>query len=397
VIKKILIVGGGPAGLMTALCLSQHSVEITVIEKQSWPLDKVCGEGIMPKGYDLLRKYGVSKQIQALSSRPFTGITYIDSSVAEGHFFSGPGYVVRRTELSRALYESLKGKTNVTLIPTTELVSLYQDPTSVQVTLRALSNQHIICEHRYDLIIGCDGINSKVRKLADLEGPNLRKQNRIGARVHYQIAPWTTQVEVYWKDGIECYVAPVASDCVEFVFGWNQDKIKIKQGRCPELEKKLFSYFPELESKILGHHRLSKIEARGGFARSAKFPISGRVLLIGDANVFLDPITGEGLSMAFEQAHILSQSFANIMSKEGQRSFIDQIQSLKARYINMTNLALFLCEHPLIRRIAIRFLATFPLIFQHILELNMGTRSLCDIYRSQKGISFFKTEFFEVK
>lgn len=375
-IQKILIVGGGPAGLMTALILSEQPVELTLIEKYDWPIDKVCGEGIMPKGLEILKKYGVAERISNNAGRFFTGITYFDAVCAVGKFKSGSGYVVRRTALSQALHDAVKARQNVRLLSNTELIAYQQESESLSVSVRQGRNMENLSLGQFDLIIGCDGLRSKVRKLAGLETAPLGKQNRIGARVHFQIAPWSTQVEVYWSSGIECYVVPVADDCIEFVFGWNQDLLQIKTGRPNKLRAKLFSYFPQLASIVEAQVQLSELEAIGSFARQAVTSYADRVVLIGDANFFLDPITGEGLSMAFEQAEILGQFLPVLHRQAGGDSFRLEILKLKRRYLRVTRILLFLSQHYLLRQFILVILVLVPKLFQHLLEVNMGSRGI---------------------
>jgi len=97
------IVGGGPAGLATAIFAAQNGLSTVVCEKGKLPLDKACGGGIMPRGVDRLREMGV--EVPDERRGPFVGIRYVDGSIeAEGRFASGGvGWGIRRTTLIEAM------------------------------------------------------------------------------------------------------------------------------------------------------------------------------------------------------------------------------------------------------------------------------------------------------
>ena len=55
----VLIVGGGPAGLATAISCAQAGLSVTVAEPRTGPVDKACGEGLMPAAVRRLAAIGV--------------------------------------------------------------------------------------------------------------------------------------------------------------------------------------------------------------------------------------------------------------------------------------------------------------------------------------------------
>ncbi|MFN8627964.1 MAG: FAD-dependent oxidoreductase [Candidatus Binatia bacterium] len=98
----LVIVGGGPAGLATAICAAQRGLSAVVVERRGRPLDKSCGEGLMPGGVAALAAMGV--EIPAAERAPFHGIRYVDGEiVADGRFANGPGWGIRRTALVDAM------------------------------------------------------------------------------------------------------------------------------------------------------------------------------------------------------------------------------------------------------------------------------------------------------
>jgi flavin-dependent dehydrogenase len=96
------IVGGGPAGLAVAILAALAGRRAVVIERTRGPVDKACGEGLMPPGVAWLGRMGV--EVAPACAHPFRGIRYVDGEVvAEADFAEGPGLGIRRTALSSAM------------------------------------------------------------------------------------------------------------------------------------------------------------------------------------------------------------------------------------------------------------------------------------------------------
>ena len=96
----LLVAGGGPGGLATAIYAAQAGLEAVVVERRRGPIDKACGEGLMPHTVKHLEKLGVT-----LHGKAFRGITYLDSTHSvRADFRSGQGLGMRRTALSDALH-----------------------------------------------------------------------------------------------------------------------------------------------------------------------------------------------------------------------------------------------------------------------------------------------------
>jgi len=95
----LLIVGGGPGGLATALHARRHGLSVIVAEPRDSPIDKACGEGLMPGGLAELTSLGVDPV-----GMPFQGIAYVsERQRAQARFRGGPGRGMRRTTLHAAL------------------------------------------------------------------------------------------------------------------------------------------------------------------------------------------------------------------------------------------------------------------------------------------------------
>ena len=100
----VFIVGGGPAGLAAAIAAREKGFRVVVADCSQPPIEKPCGEGLMPDGLAALRGLGVA--IPAEHAFPFRGIRFLGCGTSvDASFPSGYGCGVRRTVLHQAMLE----------------------------------------------------------------------------------------------------------------------------------------------------------------------------------------------------------------------------------------------------------------------------------------------------
>ncbi|MGB1225810.1 MAG: NAD(P)/FAD-dependent oxidoreductase [Mycobacterium sp.] len=275
----LLIAGGGPAGLATAIHAARAGLEVTVIEQRTGAIDKACGEGLMPHAV---------RQLDLLGARPagkkFRGVSYFDSHRSvTAQFGSGPGLGVRRNILHTALQHEAS-QAGVTVVHD-KVGAIVQDGESLTVNgIRA----------RY--LAAADGLHSPIRTGLGLDGPP-GKTRRWGIKRHIAMAPWSDYVEVYWSQHTEAYVTPVADDSVGIAILTSQ------RGRFEEH----LAAFPSLRERIDAHEH-GPDRAAGPLRQRVRGRVAGRVLLVGDAAGYVDALTGEGLGLAFAAARLLVDS-----------------------------------------------------------------------------------------
>src|SRR3974390_3510648 len=92
--REVIVIGGGPAGLAAAIAARQAGLDVTFFDFARPPIDKACGEGIMPDGLAALARLGVT--IPAEQACGFRGIRFLDDfHSVEASFAEGTGYGVR--------------------------------------------------------------------------------------------------------------------------------------------------------------------------------------------------------------------------------------------------------------------------------------------------------------
>jgi len=100
----VFIAGGGPAGLATGIAIRQRGLRVVLVDPAQPPIDKACGEGLMPNTAASLKALGV--MLCPGDAIPFRGIRFVNKElVAEGAFIDSCGLGIRRTSLHKALVE----------------------------------------------------------------------------------------------------------------------------------------------------------------------------------------------------------------------------------------------------------------------------------------------------
>ncbi|MGH3634628.1 NAD(P)/FAD-dependent oxidoreductase [Mycobacterium sp.] len=265
----VLIVGGGPGGLATALHARRQGLSVIVADPRQSPIDKACGEGLMPGGLAELTSLGVDP-----AGLPFRGIAYVrEHSRAEARFRHGPGRGVRRTTLHAALAARAKEQDAEWI--STRVTSVEQDAWGVTAA-----------GVRARWLVAADGLHSAVRRAAGITAAAGRPR-RYGVRWHFSVPAWSDFVEVHWSRWGEAYVTPVEPDLVG---------VAILSDHKPDP-----AWFPSLAPHL---HGASPGQPRGcgPLRQVVSRRVAGRVLLVGDAAGYEDALTGEGISLAVRQA-----------------------------------------------------------------------------------------------
>jgi len=347
----VFVVGGGPAGLAAAIAARLKGFKVAVADGARPPIDKACGEGLMPDSFGALRRLGI--QLDPEQSFAFRGIRFLGSGASvEANFPSGRGSATRRTCLHQLLIDRA-AEVGVSLLWGTRVTGISQNAVSL--------DGHAV-QTRW--VIGADGQNSRVRHWAGLEAAR-HESFRFGFRRHYLQSPWTDFMEIYWGSGCQMYVTPVNRHEVCVALITSDARMRLEDA---------LPQFPELSRRLAGAE-CSTVE-RGAVSASRRLRrvYRGNMILIGDSSGSVDAITGEGLCLSFHQALVL----ADALAAGNLAAYQIEHRRLAQRPVFMAKLLLLLDRHPWLRHRVLRAMASEPAIFANLLAMHVGSLSSSD-------------------
>jgi menaquinone-9 beta-reductase len=340
----VLVIGGGPAGLAASITCAREGLSVSLVDPARPPVDKACGEGILPDGLKALHEFGISLP----KSSRLDGIHFLsnESANVKADFSNGCGAGVRRTVLHDALR--------------TRALELGVD---LRWGSRAVDIRDSVAvvdgeELRFLFAVIADGQQSLWRERLRFTDVNLKRQ-RFGFRRHYRMAPWSNYVEVYWADGAQMYVTPVAEDEVGVAL--------LTSDQHADFDEEL-KHFPALAGRVRNEEVCSKLRGAVCATRTVTHVTRGNVALIGDASGSVDAITGDGISIALHQAEALARA----IRADDLRSYEDAHRKILRRPRQMGELLIALDRHPRFRGKALAAMTKHPEMFAKLLGLHTG-------------------------
>lgn len=342
----VFVVGGGPAGLVAAMAARKKGFTVTLADGAEPPIDKPCGEGLMPETQAALRELNIT--LASGEGYEFRGIHFIqDSRRFAADFPEGRGIGLRRPILHAMLVAKAE-KNGVRLLWKTPIAGI--TPEGVQLKSGFVQARWIV---------GADGSSSRVRRWSGL-GTFAHRTQRFAMRRHYRVQPWSPYAEVYWGKHAQAYVTPIAREEVCIV-------VMAEEQEDADFAKVLME-LPELRERLDGAELASRERGAVTVMYRLKNVARGNVALVGDASGGVDAITGEGLRLAFRQ----SLALAEAMEANDMQAYEEAHRELARRPMRMGKLLLLLSRNETLRKRSFGALASKPQLFEDLLNVHVG-------------------------
>lgn len=358
---EVLIIGGGPAGLAVAIAAAQAGFAVEVAEPCTGAIDKCCGEGLLPPAVRALQQLGISLDALQGEASSLRGIAFhLGQRHTAASFAPGvPGLGLRRTVLHRLLMRRAQA-VGVRVTPAAgKIVRMEQ-------TTHAFVGDE---ERRPRWIVGADGAQSAVRGVSGLEAASVVSR-RFALRQHFEAKSAEDRhrneagmrmVDVHWAQGAQAYVTPVGCGRIGVAI--------VSTSRFANMDAALGS-FPALSESLRGAVSCSKPRGAITTHRTLRRVHRDGVALVGDASGSVDAVTGDGLSLAFQQALLLGSAL-----RGGALEGYQQGHAALMRPARMMSRALLaMGATPGLTAASMLALTYVPGLFEGLLSLHSGDR-----------------------
>ena len=372
-----IVVGAGVAGSTTAALLAQQGFRILLVEKATFPREKVCGEGLMPAGADILHKLGLLSQLRAQRAKAFSGISFYLSPnrCLELNFGeiaqTARGWVVPRMVLDESLARFAAQQPGLQLCEAFQVLSAHTGPKQVEITGLY---QGKLQTHRARLLIGADGIRSRFHNGFGIHRLK-RRARRFALRASYdQLQGNGDLVEVHCCEAGEAYVAPMdngAARITLLLFGSAQRK---RGAPLSDLYFEKLSLFPRVVQRLKSPYPQGPVQSTGAVSLEVSRCHGQRLLLVGDAAGAVDPVTGQGMTVALKDAQLACQVLKERLHEDRlSEQDLGEYTRVRNGYFRpsfrLAQMLLCAVQHPFLGRQTLKTLSRSPILRQKILRM----------------------------
>lgn len=328
----VCILGGGPGGASTAIQLAKHGAKAVLLEKSTFPRDKVCGDALSGKVMRTLERLDPSLAAVVKAeptAMPSWGVTFVAPSGRSLRVpFSrttglgeAPGVILPRLRFDDVLFQRAKTANGIIVYEGVAAKAFTRTPLGWHITTadaRTINAR---------LIIDASGANSHfARQIAGL--PMEHKHHAAGVRAYYsgvhELDPQGFIELIFLKDLLPGYlwVFPLPHGRANVGLGLRSDVVKARRPDLKTLLVDLVTTHPQLKGRFTSARLEGTIQGMGLPLASKRRPLSGAgFLLVGDAGHLIDPFTGEGISHAMISG-VHAADVATDMLKRGDLSAI---------------------------------------------------------------------------
>jgi flavin-dependent dehydrogenase len=367
--KEVIIIGGGLAGLTSAIHLSKLGLEVTVIEKNNYPKHKVCGEYISNEVLPYLNWLDLN-----IANLKPTNITNLEFSTANGKTIKSVlplgGFGISRFTLDEYLYK--KAHENGCTILQDNVENIVFENNQFIVTT---AEKNIL---KSEIVIGAFGKRSTIDQKLNRDFIQ-KKSYWLAVKAHYSGNFPNDSVGLHNFKGGYCGVSKVEKDIINICYLADYETFK-QFKNIDEYQKSVVSQNPHLKvifekSKLLFEKPLTISQ----ISFDKKQAVENHILMIGDTAGLIHPLCGNGMAMAIHSAKIVSELVEKYYTNEIksrnelEEKYIQQWNFNFKKRLKMGRLLSNLLQKQKLSAVLMRILIIFPFLLSKIIKNTHGT------------------------
>jgi flavin-dependent dehydrogenase len=312
---QVIVVGAGPAGSSTAWHLARLGVDVALLDRASFPRDKVCAEYLSPQASRILSGMGAMDAIEASGPAHLTGmrVRAPNGCVIHGSFVARHGYrafrdrgiAVRRSVLDAILVARAESA-GARLIQRARVTDVIRDSAGRTCGVTVMNDDGTSSAMSAPLVVGADGLRSVVGRRLGLTRIS-RLPRRVAFVAHFRNVPGVTEVgEMHVERDGYIGIADVGHGLTNVALVVTAQTARIAATDPDAMLDGWLAMHPHLASRFAVAERVEPVRATGPFASWTRRAWADGAALVGDAADFLDPFTGEGVYSALRGGELLA-------------------------------------------------------------------------------------------
>ncbi|MBT3349685.1 MAG: NAD(P)/FAD-dependent oxidoreductase [Nitrospinaceae bacterium] len=309
----VAIIGGGPAGAISAALLARAGFKVLLAEKNARPEKKICGEFICPQAFEILERVGVREMIEAAPHGEVRGMVLAGPNGArlETQFpdyegrrgFRENGISISRPQFDGILVENSK-KLGAEIWWGARLVALHMEAGSARLSFRLQGNDEPVSV-RAAIVIGADGRASSVARFLGMSAPTPGRPRGVIHGFFSGVAGMQERGEMHiLSNGAYCALNLLPNGVCNLALVDDVDVIRRWHGREKDRAEEVIASAPHLGKRFDGAQLCGELKVLMPLRVAVHRSWAERVMLVGDAGGFFDPFTGEGIYAAMRSGEL---------------------------------------------------------------------------------------------
>ena len=320
--------GAGPAGATTALFLAAKGIPSVLLEKETFPRDKICGDALSGKVISTLKKLDPAL-VEEFVNQPIHlgawGVKFVAPNLKElkvpfkkNFDKSGraPGFISKRIDFDNFLAEQARKRKEIEFIEGCEADEIKRTENGFTITSKDKS-----LTITTNLLIACNGAHSAFSR----NYGNIKVEHKhycAGLRAYYKGVEGMDEdnfIELHFiKEALPGYfwIFPLPNGMANVGLGMRSDKVSAKKVNLKKLLAEIVNY-PQFKDRFKNASLEGEVKGFGLPLGSKERNLSGdNFILTGDAASLIDPFTGEGISNAMISGMYAAEQAAKAVATE---------------------------------------------------------------------------------